>query len=70
MGEEQFAACCWLPGDPQVQVTNTELTLISEDCLLHTHMKEEKENKYKTIETCTYIKSSMQVEVTPVPVLN
>lgn len=37
VGEEQFAASFWLPGDPQVQETNSKITLITEDGLLHTH---------------------------------
>lgn len=61
VGEEQFAASCWLPGNPQVQETNTKITLITEDWLLHTHREEEKENKYKNMEKYTIIQYKRQL---------
>lgn len=43
VSEVQFGSFCWLLGDPQVQETNTEITLITEDRLLYTQNKRNSE---------------------------
>lgn len=53
VGEEQFDAFRWFPGDPQVKEANTKITLITEDRLLHTHRNKDTENNHRNIKTCS-----------------
>lgn len=67
MCEEQLAATRWLPGDPQVQETNTEITLIAQDRLLNTHMQNNCKNVHLLNNSLSNMyNNSTQVAVSPV----